>query len=95
MRFDPVECGKRIKSLREEKGYTQVQLLETIRISFDHLRAIEHGRRTCSIELLVDLHVLFDVSLDYLILGKTSQLDAVKTELQRAVEIIEKVKREL
>ena len=32
MRFDPVECGKRIKSLREEKGYTQVQLSETIRI---------------------------------------------------------------
>ena len=95
MRFDPVECGKRIKSLREEKGYTQVQLSETIRISFDHLRAIEHGRRTCSIELLVDLHILFDVSLDYLILGKTSQLDAVKTELQRADEIIEKVKREL
>ena len=80
---------------REEKGYTQVQLSETVRISFDHLRAIEHGRRTCSIELLVDLHVLFDVSLDYLILGKTSQLDAVKTELQRAVEMIEKVKREL
>ena len=95
MRFDPVECGKRIKSLREEKGYTQVQLSEAIRISFDHLRAIEHGRRACSIELLVDLQILFDVSLDYLILGKTSQLDAVKTELQRAVEIIEKVKREL
>ncbi|OUN67564.1 hypothetical protein B5G12_13880 [Faecalibacterium sp. An58] len=95
MRFDPVECGKRIKSLREEKGYTQVQLSEKVRISFDHLRAIEHGRRTCSIELLVDLHILFDVSLDYLILGKTSQLDAVKTELQRAVEMIEKVKREL
>ena len=95
MRFDPVECGKRIKSLREEKGYTQVQLSEKVRISFDHLRAIEHGRRTCSIELLVDLHILFDVSLDYLILGKTSQLDAVKTELKRAVEMIEKVKREL
>ena len=95
MRFDPVECGKRIKSLREEKGYTQVQLSEKVRISFDHLRAIEHGRRTCSIELLVDLHILFDVSLDYLVLGKTSQLDAVKTELQRAVEMIEKVKREL
>ena len=95
MRFDPVECGKRIKSLREEKGYTQVQLSEKVRISFDHLRAIEHGRRTCSIELLVDLHILFDVSLDYLILGKTSQLEAVKTELQRAVEMIEKVKREL
>ena len=43
----------------------------------------------------MDLHILFDVSLDYLILGKTSQLDAVKTEWQRAVEMIEKVKREL
>ena len=95
MRFDPVECGKRIKSLREEKGYTQVQLSEKVRISLEHFRALEHGKSTCSIELLVDLHILFDVSLDYLILGKTSQLDAVKTELQRAVEMIEKVKREL
>ena len=48
-------CGKK-------KAILEVQLSETVRISFDHLRAIEHGRRTCSIELLVDLHVLFDVS---------------------------------
>ena len=95
MRFDAMECGKRIKTLREEKGFNQMQLSEKVKISFDHLRAIEHGRRTCSIELLVDLHVLFDVSLDYLIVGKTSQLDSVKAELQRAVEMIEKVKREL
>ncbi len=95
MRFDPVECGKRIKSLRKENGFTQMQLSETLKISFDHLRAIEHGRRTCSIELLVDLHVLFDVSLDYLILGKTSRLDLVKAELQKAAEMIDKAKREL
>ena len=41
MRFDAVECGKRIKALREEKRLTQMELAEQICITTDHLRAIE------------------------------------------------------
>ena len=71
MRFDPVECGKRIKALREEKRLTQMELAEQICITTDHLRAIERGRRACSIDLLVDLSLFFEVTLDHLILGRT------------------------
>ena len=56
MRFDPVECGKRIKSLREEKGFTQMELAEELNITLNHLKAIENARRACSIDLLVELH---------------------------------------
>ena len=63
MRFDPVECGKRIKSLREEKGLTQMELSEQFRISLDHLKAIERGRRACSIELFVEAATAFNVSI--------------------------------
>ena len=38
MRFDPVECGKRIKALRENKNLTRAQLAEQLNISFDHMR---------------------------------------------------------
>ena len=71
MRFDAVECGKRIKALREEKRLTQMELAEQICITTDHLRAIERGRRACSIDLLVDLSLFFEVTLDHLILGRT------------------------
>ena len=40
MRFDPVECGKRIKALREEKRLTQMELAEQICITTDHLRPL-------------------------------------------------------
>mgnify|MGYP005954638955 CR=1 FL=1 len=30
MRFDPVECGKRMKALRESKNLTQMQLAEQL-----------------------------------------------------------------
>ena len=44
MRFDAMECGKRIKALREEKRLTQMELAEQICITTDHLRAIERTR---------------------------------------------------
>ena len=95
MRFDPVECGKRIKALREDKNLTQVQLAERISITADHLRAIERGRRACSIDLLVDISMFFEVSLDYLILGGTSQFAAMKSELCQAIKILECIKGNL
>ena len=33
MRFDPVECGMRIRSLRENRGFTRIQFAEQISIS--------------------------------------------------------------
>ena len=44
MRFDPVECGMRIRSLRENRGFTRIQFAEQISISPDHLKAIERGK---------------------------------------------------
>ena len=59
MRFDAMECGKRIKALREDKRLTQMEFAEQICITTDHLRAIERGWRACSIDLLVDLLLAF------------------------------------
>ena len=39
MRFNPVECGKRMKALRESKNLTQMQLAEQLNISLNHVKA--------------------------------------------------------
>ena len=95
MRFDPIECGKKIQSSRKVKNLTRVQLAEQLNISFDHMRLTERGKRACSIDLLVDLSLTLEVSLDYLILGKESKADPMKDELNKAIEMLEKIKDEL
>ena len=47
------------------------------------------------IDLLVDLSLILEVSLDYLILGKKTKIDPVKDELNKAIEMLEKIKVEL
>lgn len=93
--FRSVECGKRIQSSRKVKNLTRVQLAEQLNISFDHMRLTERGKRACSIDLLVDLSLILEVSLDYLILGKESKADPMKDELNKAIEMLKKIKGEL
>ena len=95
MRFDPVECGKRIKALREENRLTQMELAEQICITTDHLRAIERGRRACSIDLLVDLSLFFEVTLDHLILGRTPANEIIRAEILQAIGILQNIKNTL
>ncbi|MBQ9031130.1 MAG: helix-turn-helix transcriptional regulator [Parasporobacterium sp.] len=69
MLFNQETYGKRIKMLRDEKGLTQEQLADVLHISDVHLRRLEAGRSTGSVELVVEIAEYFDVSLDYLLLG--------------------------
>lgn len=43
---------------------------DALNIDRTHLSKIEAGKRSCPIDLFVQLSAFFDVSLDYLILGK-------------------------
>ena len=95
MRFDATECGNRIKALREEKDFTQAQLAEQLNISLNHMKALERARRVFSLELMVELSVIFSVSLDFLILGKTMKVDCVQSEIEDAIRILEKLKKGL
>ena len=95
MRFDPVACGTRIKTLREGKELTQMQLAEQIMITTDHLRAVERGRRACSIDLLVDFSAFFEVSLDFLILGGSPKLETIQAGICQVIGILEGMKNSL
>ena len=69
MTFNQEAYGKRIKMLREQQGLTQEQLAEDLHISDVHLRRLEAGRSTGSVELVIEIAAFFDISVDYLLLG--------------------------
>lgn len=96
MIYDTKMCGKRIQLLRKSKMLTQLQLAMRVRSTDKHIAGIEHGARGASIDLLVELAKEFDVSLDYLVFGKT-EIDKAELmlELDRLSQQIERLKRRL
>lgn len=58
---------ERIRSLRISCNLSQQQLGEILGISKPAVSDIERGRRTTTIEKLVEIADYFDVSLDYLV----------------------------
>jgi len=93
MYFNQVEFGKRIRELRRTGGLTQEALSEELNISTDQLRKIECGSRGPSLDLLISLAVYFDVSTDYLLMGRDyvnfhsrKRLESVLRDLSDIVE---------
>jgi len=84
MYYNQARVSARMQELRKKSNYTQEKMAELMNVSLDHYRAVETGRRSCSIDFLVDVAVKLDVSLDYLVLGKTLYPDTeyVKSEIR-------------
>ena len=83
MKYNPTEIGSRIKLLRLTLGHSQESFSEHLHISREHLARIESGSRNPSIDLIIEIADAADVTLDYLILGKT-----VNTEIRHEIRSI-------
>ena len=59
----------RLVQLRKNAGLNQAQVARLLHTSTSAQGMYEQGRRTPSLELLVAISQLYDVSLDYLITG--------------------------
>lgn len=64
--------AKRLKSLRESKGYKQNFIAEKIGIKSNTLSGYESGTRRPDAEILAKLADIYDVSTDYII-GRTDK----------------------
>ena len=95
MYFNTHDCGDRISHLRKSRSMTQLQLAIKLNITDGNLCKIEKGLRSPSIDLLVDISELFHVSLDYLILGKTTQekADQILNEADAALDHIRRIQQ--
>ena len=59
-------CGKRIRDLRQDCDYTQVQIASYLNITQKTYSDYENGKIRIPIDSLVLLAVLYDVSLDFI-----------------------------
>ncbi len=87
--------SKRVLDLRNDYSLTQEQLGERIKRSQGNIADIEKKRRGVSLDILVELSNLFEVSIDYL-LGVTDEPERYgKQEDQAVFEIKDEREREI
>lgn len=67
------EIGRRIKIKRKEIQITQEKLSEIIDVSPSYISEIERGSSICSLSTITNIANTLNCSLDYLVLGITSQ----------------------
>lgn len=70
MNYDLKECGRRIRQLRVQHGYTQEGFARELNINRSYLSRVESGQKGSSVDLLIQISELFCVSLDYIVMGK-------------------------
>lgn len=93
MAFNPIETGNKIRILREERKLSQFKLGDKLDLTRVYIGKLERGESVANVKVYVAIADLFDVSLDYLLAGKTN--DFVRAKIQTAVEILESVERSL
>ena len=63
---------RRLKELREDHDYTQKYVASILHISQNNYSDIERGITNISIDFLITLANLYDVSIDFIVERKTS-----------------------
>ena len=99
MKYDTKQSGDRIRQLRMKHGLTQEKAAEALEIDRSFYSRIEAGKKGCSVDLFIQLSKMYDVSLDYLILGKycgtsiaRNEAAQLKEELEQLISSLEKFK---
>lgn len=68
--YDKKEVGTRIKMIRSNKNITQCKLAEYLDYTTERqLQRIECGETACSVDKLMEIAQILDVSTDFLLFG--------------------------
>ncbi len=78
--------GKNIKRLRKEKNITQDQLAEQLHVTRQAVSNWEIGKTQPDIETLSAMAEYFEVTVEELIYGKTSQTNAINVNIGKTAE---------
>ena len=88
------DIGKKIKQLRIEKGLTQSQLANRLMLTRSIISAYEASTRTPSLDILIKLAYIFNVSTDYLLGLKSAKNIDISSLTPSQSEIIMKLMEE-
>lgn len=89
--FDYASLGRRIRKVRKEKNLTQEKLAEACNLSTAHIGHIERGTRALSIESLIIISQVLNVSTDYLLLDVSNCTD---NKLSRIINSVDNEKED-
>lgn len=84
--FDYSALGERIRKARKKKNLTQEQLAEACDLSTAHIGHIERGTRALSIESLITISEVLNVSTDYLLLDVSNSADRKLSSILNAID---------
>ena len=69
--YEPI--GKRIKSVRLERKYTQEYVAEKLDVSCQHISDIERGLNGMSVPALMEFCKVLEIDADYLLFGTATR----------------------
>lgn len=95
MYYDPKESGKRIQTMRNSMGLTQEQLAERLNIATSTLGNIARGSKGISMDLAVEISIVLDVSLDYLVLGRKRKTLSPKEVVYQIIDLLTELLKSL
>lgn len=80
------DLANRLRQIREGAGYTQERFAELLEISLSAYKKIEIGENQITLDGLRKLDKKMEVSADYLLYGKNSDLDETWKMIQNCTE---------
>ncbi|MCQ2506711.1 MAG: helix-turn-helix domain-containing protein [Lachnospiraceae bacterium] len=81
---DYESIGRKMKELREQANLTRAALAKVLGYSSSHIGLIEKNSRNATIDLVFKYSVLFEVSLEYLMIDSAYQSHREELELLRS-----------
>ena len=93
--MDQLKIGAFLKKLRKEKGLTQEQLAEKLKVSSRTVSRWETGSNMPDIGILVEIAVFFDVSIPEIISGERKSENMDQETRETAVAMAEYSRNEL
>ena len=85
--INSVEIGARIRGLRKELQKTQYLFADLLYISPSYLALIESGKRAPTLEVLMQVSKICNVSIDFLLFGKASnEFNSLHQKLQTLID---------
>ena len=102
MSYDMKKSGICIQQLRIRHGYTQDEFAKALNIDRSYLSRIESGKKGCSVDLLIQLSDVFNISIDYIVMGKVrstlleaASKEQMKNDVEALISSLEKFKSNL
>lgn len=80
--------GPRIAALRKSAGLSQAQLAKKLQISPSAVGMYEQGRREPSVDTLVALAEVFQITTDFLLTGRPTSREEAKTFSQMFINTL-------